>query len=114
MRRSLISVRVMMVLAALSLVIAGGVYSHAKEAVHSHSNVEHGSNAQHHHHHQKDECCDNGSTELVHCGANLLALTVTIEVFSSEVASRSRLERYRLLYGVNHPLDPPPPRNILA
>lgn len=112
--RMLVSIqRLLIFVAVLSLGVAGGFFAHDDLALHAHAANSHHTST-HDHLRTGGECCDINASEVVHCGANLLAVTSSTDLILPRSVSRHPAENNQVNYGINHSVDPPPPRFFLA
>jgi hypothetical protein len=102
--------RFLTMLAVLGLSLAGGAYAHGDlQPPHVHA-VEENHLSTHDHSQLEIECCDAGAGEVVHCGANLLAITGKLDLLLPQSGSLGQIEISHPRHGINQAVEPPPPR----
>lgn len=109
MKRSLPTVlsRILIAVAVLMFVIGGGSFNHPVDS-HDHSAVEHADGKDHHHATPADGA--EPENQMVHCGANLLALTCDVELTLPNPAERRQTFFSHDRLSKSETIDPPPPR----
>jgi hypothetical protein len=101
-------------LAVLALVMSGSMFTHASDHHHHAADGLHANGASHQdHHHHSDAPEEKGpQSQLVHCGANILALVADSADFALTAGSSERCVHSSHACASDLSTDPPPPRSV--